>query len=124
MFLVDARLHEIDDGDVVARLTSRTESMTEHESKGRFEHCFGGLLKTGFFIKSENFTSRGQFLIRAREETVDLCPSQPRAALASSFGPMSETRLLCQTFSRNASFRARREPNSFRRKHGVVDVVT
>ena len=56
------------------RLTSRTESMAEpHRS---FEHCFVGLLKTNFFIKSENFASRGQ-LLSAREQTVDLCPSQP-----------------------------------------------
>ena len=34
MFLVDTCPHKIDDGDVVARLTSCTESMTEHESKG------------------------------------------------------------------------------------------
>jgi len=68
MFLVDARPHEIDDGDVVARLTSRTESMAEHEPQGSFEHCFVGLLKTSFFIKSENFPSRGQLLIRAREK--------------------------------------------------------
>jgi hypothetical protein len=39
-----------------------------------FEHCFVGLLKTSFLIKSENFASRGQLLIRAREETVDLSP--------------------------------------------------
>jgi hypothetical protein len=73
MFLVDARPHEIDDGDVVARLTSRTESMAEHEPKGRFEHCLVGLLKTSLLVKSENFASRGQLLIRAREETVGLC---------------------------------------------------
>ena len=74
MFLVDARTHEIDDGDVVTRLTPRSESVTEHEPEGSFQHCFVSLLKTGFFIKSENFASRGQLLIRAREETVDLRP--------------------------------------------------
>ncbi len=44
MFLVDARPHEIDDGDVVPRLTSRTESMAEHEPEGSLEHCLVGLL--------------------------------------------------------------------------------
>lgn len=38
MFLVDARTHEVDNSDVVPRLTSRTESMAEHESQGSFEH--------------------------------------------------------------------------------------
>lgn len=74
MFLVDARAHEIDDGDVVARLTSRTESMAKHEPERSFQHCLVSLLKTSFFIKSENFASGGQLLIRAHEETVDLCP--------------------------------------------------
>jgi hypothetical protein len=74
MFLVDARPHEIDDGDMVPRLTSRTESMAEHEPQGSFEHRFVGLLKASFLIKSENLASGGQFLIRALEETIDLCP--------------------------------------------------
>jgi hypothetical protein len=67
MFLVDARPHKIDDVDVVPRLTSRTKSMTEHESKERFEHCFVGLLEASLLIKSQNFVSRGEFLVRARE---------------------------------------------------------
>jgi hypothetical protein len=74
MFLVDARTHEIDDGDVVPRLTPRTESVAKHEPEGSFQHCFVSLLKTSFFIKSENFAGRGQLLIRAREEAVDLRP--------------------------------------------------
>ena len=74
MFLVDARPHEIDDGDVVPRLTSRTESMTEHESERRFEHCFVGLLEASLLIKSQNFVSRGEFLVPAREKAFDLCP--------------------------------------------------
>ena len=77
MFLVDARPHEIDDGDVVARLTSRTESMAEHEPQRSFEHCFVGLLKASLFVKSENFVSRGELLVRTREETVDLYPVNP-----------------------------------------------
>jgi hypothetical protein len=72
MFLVDTRPHKIDDGDVVPRLASGTESVAEHEPQRPFEHCFVGLLKTSFFVKSENFAGRGQLLIRAREEAVDL----------------------------------------------------
>ncbi len=82
MFLVDARPHEIDDGDVVPRLTSRTESMAEHEPEGSFEHRFVGLLKTSFFVKGENFVSRGELLVRARRESVRSAPNQRRAALA------------------------------------------
>ncbi len=37
IFLVDTRTHKIDYGDVVPRLTSRTESMAEHEPEGSFE---------------------------------------------------------------------------------------
>src|SRR5271169_1768406 len=74
MFLVDARPHEIDDGDVVARLTSRTESMAEHEPQRSFEHCFVGLLKASLLVKGENFVSRGEFLIRAREKAFTLRP--------------------------------------------------
>ena len=74
MFLVDARPYEIDDGDVVARLTSRTESVAKHEPEGSFQHCLVSLLKTSFFIESENLAGRGQLLIRACEETVDLGP--------------------------------------------------
>src|SRR5271157_84919 len=74
MFLVDARPHEIDDGDVVPRLASCTKSVAEHEPQRSFEHCFVGLLNTSFFVKSENFAGRGQLLIRAREEALDLRP--------------------------------------------------
>ncbi|MGO9084513.1 MAG: hypothetical protein ACLQBK_04740, partial [Candidatus Sulfotelmatobacter sp.] len=64
----------IDDGDVVPRLTSRTESMAEHEPQRSLEHCFVGLLKASLLVKGENFASRDQLLIRAREEAVDLRP--------------------------------------------------
>ena len=74
MFLVDARPHEIDDSDVVPRLTSRSEPMAEHEPQRSFEHCFVGLLKTSFLIKCENFAGRGQLLVGAREEAFDLRP--------------------------------------------------
>jgi len=72
MFLVDARPHEIDDRDVVARLTSRTVSMAEHEPEGRFEHCFVGLLEARLLVKSQNFVRRGEFLVRAREKAFNL----------------------------------------------------
>src|SRR5580704_3936005 len=113
MFLVHARAYEVDDSDVVPGLTSRTKSMTEHEPERSFEHCFVGLLKASFFVKGENLAGGGHLLSLRSRGNGRFVPSQPRAALASSFGPMRETRLLRQTFSRNASLRARREPNSF-----------
>jgi len=114
MFLVDARSHEIDDGDVVPRLTSRTESMAEHEPERRFEHCFVSLLKASLLVKGENFVSRGEFLVRAREKAFNLRPINDVRLYFLQFEPTSGIRLLCQTFSRNASLRARRDPNSFR----------
>jgi hypothetical protein len=48
--------------------------MAEHEPERRFEHCFVSLLKASLLVKGENFVGRGEFLIRAREETVDLRP--------------------------------------------------
>ena len=74
MLLVDTRPHKIDDGDVVTRLTSRTESMAEHEPEGSFEHCFVGLLKTSFLVKNENFAGGSQLLVRAREKACNLRP--------------------------------------------------
>jgi hypothetical protein len=47
---------------VVARLTSRTVSMAEHEPEGRFQHCFVSFLQTSFFIKSENLVAEASFL--------------------------------------------------------------
>jgi hypothetical protein len=74
MFLVDARPHEIDDGDVVARLTSRTDSMAEHEPEGGLEHYFVGLLEASLLVKSENLVGRGELLVRAREKAFNLRP--------------------------------------------------
>jgi hypothetical protein len=74
MFLVDTRPHKIDDGDVVPRLASCTESVAEHEPQRSFQHCLVGLLKTSFLVKGKNSVRRGQLLIRAREEAVDLRP--------------------------------------------------
>jgi hypothetical protein len=54
MFLVDVGPHKIDDGDVVPRLTSRTESMAEHEPEGSLEHCFVGLLKASLLVEGKN----------------------------------------------------------------------
>jgi hypothetical protein len=48
--------------------------MAEHEPEGSFQHCFVGLLKTSFLVKGKNSVRRGQLLIRAREEAVDLRP--------------------------------------------------
>ncbi len=56
MFFVDARTREVDDSDVVARLTSRTEAMAEHEPEGGLEHCFVGLLKASLLVKGVAIT--------------------------------------------------------------------
>ena len=74
MFLVNASPNEFDHCDVVSWLASGTKPVAEHEPEGSLEHCFVGLLKTGFLIKGENFVSRGEFLIRARKEAVNLRP--------------------------------------------------
>src|SRR3989442_9486 len=74
MFLVNASPNEFDDCDMVSWLASGTKPVAEHEPEGSLEHCFVGLLKTGFLIKGENFVGRGEFLIRARKEAVNLRP--------------------------------------------------
>ena len=48
--------------------------MTEHESKGGFEHCFLGLLEASLLVKSQNLVSRGELLVRAREKAFNLRP--------------------------------------------------
>jgi len=63
-----------DNGDVVPRLASGTETVAEHEAQGSLEHRFIGLLKTGFLIKSQNFVGRSELLVRAREKAVNLRP--------------------------------------------------
>jgi hypothetical protein len=40
--------------------------VAKHEPQRSFEHCFVGLLKASLFVKSENFVSRGELLIRTR----------------------------------------------------------
>src|ERR1700745_2945142 len=99
---------------MMAGLTASTKAVAEHESKRSFEHCFISMLKAGFLVESENFPGRREFLVGTREEAINLAPSQSCAFLVFSCCPTSRTRLLRQTFSRNASFRARREFNSFR----------
>ena len=74
MFLVNAYPNEFDNCDVVSWLASGTKPVAEHEPEGSLEHCFVGLLRTGFLIKGENFVGRGEFLIRARKEAVNLRP--------------------------------------------------
>ena len=74
MFLVDARPHEIDNGDVVARLTSRAESMAEHEAERSFQHRLVCLLKASLLVKSQNPVGRGELLVSARQEAFDLRP--------------------------------------------------
>jgi hypothetical protein len=53
VFLVDARLDKIDDRDVVSRLTSSAETMTEHETERSFQHCLIGLLEASLFIEGK-----------------------------------------------------------------------
>jgi hypothetical protein len=48
--------------------------MAEHEPEGSLEHCFVGLLKTGFLVKDEDFMGRGELFVRAREKAFDLRP--------------------------------------------------
>lgn len=74
MFLIDAGPHKIDDGDVVPRLASCTESMAEHEPERSLEHCFVGLLKASLLVEGKNFVSGGEFLVRAREKAFNLRP--------------------------------------------------
>ena len=74
MFFLDVRPDKIDDCDMVPRLTSRTESVAEHEPDRSLEHCFVGLLKTSLLVKSQNSSGRGELVVRAREEAFDLCP--------------------------------------------------
>ncbi len=74
MFLVDACPHKFNDSDVVSRLASGAESMTEHEPEGCLEHCFVRLLKTGLFVKSQNLVGRSELLVPTREKAFDLRP--------------------------------------------------
>ena len=59
MFLVDARPDEINNRDVMARLTASAEAVAEHEAQGRLQHRFVGLLKAGLFVESQDLVRRG-----------------------------------------------------------------
>src|SRR5882672_2619697 len=114
MLLVDVSPDKFNDRDVMARLAASAKTVTKHESQRSFQHGFVGLLQTRLFVKGENLSRGGQLLVGALKETLNLNPIN---SLRFQFFHAALTRvmrLLCQTFSRNASFRARREENSFR----------
>ena len=74
MFLVDARAHKIDDGDVMSGLAPCSNSVTEHEAERSLEHGLVGLLQTCFLIKGQDLARRSEFFSGACEEAVDLGP--------------------------------------------------
>lgn len=74
MSLVDPRLDELDDRDVMPWLAPRTKTMTKHKSKRGLQHRFVRLLKGGFFVKSQNLASGDELLLSALQETFNLCP--------------------------------------------------
>ena len=53
VFLVNAHLDKIDDRDVMSRLTSSSETMTEHETERSFQHCLIGLLEASLLIEGK-----------------------------------------------------------------------
>ena len=108
MFLIEARAHEVDDGNVMPRLTPRTKAVAEHEAERGLEHRFIGLLQTSLFIERENLVGRREFLIGTGKEAVDLGPVNGVWFEFLHATPSSDTRLLCQTFSRKVSLRERR----------------
>jgi len=65
VLLVYARLDEIDDRDVMSRLTSSAETMTEHETERSFQHCFVGLLKASLLVESKYLMGGSELLLRA-----------------------------------------------------------
>jgi len=87
MFLVDMRPHEIDDCDVMSRLTSRARSAAEHEPERSFEHCFVSLLRQASSSKARILRAEASFLSALGRGSCRSVPSQPPAVLASSFGP-------------------------------------
>jgi hypothetical protein len=74
VLFVQTRPNEINDGDVVSRLTPGAEAMTEHECERSFQHGFIRLLQAGFFVKCENFVGGCELAFGACEEAVDLRP--------------------------------------------------
>lgn len=113
VFLVCAPAYEFYDSDVMSRLASGAESVAEHKSQRSFEHCFIGLLQSSLVIKCENFPGRSEFCLCTLQEAVNLSPVYFLWLEFLHAVPTSKTGLLCQTFSRKASFRERRDLNSF-----------
>jgi hypothetical protein len=84
-----------------------------HEAERALEHPFIGLLQTNLFIERENLVGGREFLVGAGQEAVDSSPVNRVWLEFLHATPNSGTRLLCQTFSRKASLRERRNLNSF-----------
>ncbi len=122
MFLVDARPHEIDDGDVVPRLTPRAESVAKHEPESSFQHCLVSLLKTSF---SRARILRAEFSFLSALTRKRSIWAQSTACGFSFF---------IRTYERNTlivpdAFQKRILPSATRPeflwcKHGVVDFAT
>src|SRR6266705_419002 len=101
------RPNEINDRDMMPRLASRTKAMAEHEPQGRPKHGLVGLSS-----KARILWAGASFLSAlARKRSICAPVNFVRLELLHA-APTSETRLLCQRFSRKASFRARRDLNS------------
>ena len=113
MLFVDPCPDEFDNRDVMPWLTPGAETVAEHEPQGSLQHCFVGLLEAGLFVESENLLCGRKFLFGALQEALNLRPVYLLRLKLLHAALRSETRLLCQTFSRKASFRFRRDSNSF-----------
>jgi hypothetical protein len=74
VFLVDMGTNKFDYGDVMSGLAANAGGMAKHESQRSLEHGFVCLLKTCFFIKSENLASGNKFLLSALKKALDLGP--------------------------------------------------
>jgi hypothetical protein len=116
MLLVDASSDKFDNRDVMPRLAPGAEPVAEHEAQRCLQHRFVGLLKASFLVKSENLMGGGQLLFGALQKAFNLRRFNLLWFELLHAALTSETRLLCQTFSRKASFRFRRDSNSFRLK--------
>jgi hypothetical protein len=113
VLLADAGPHEIDDCDVVAGLTASSEAAAEDETQRGFEHRFVRLLKASLFVKGEDLLGRSELLLGTCNEALDLRPVNRVWLELFHAAPTSKTRLVCQTFSTNASLRPRRDSSSF-----------
>jgi hypothetical protein len=95
------------------RLTSSAEAVAEHEAQRGFKHRFVRLLKAGFFVAGEDFMGRSELLLGACNEALYLRPVNRVWLEFFQAVPTSGTRFVCQTFSRKASLRPRRDSSSF-----------